>query len=317
MQQVIETGAKKARDKSSVAPPVVSPETAAAVSAGFTPNFKFRANKQDHEIPEFLRGAIKDAESEKFVKKLFERAHGFDGVEQRYRGMKETHQELLSTHNSVMSQVAEAQEAYRAGDIDTFFETIKVDPAKILQWAVKKVELSQLPPEQRALHEERLQAQRELRLSRKETESHSREQLEGQGKLLNEMLDLVLERPQISAVAQAYDGRKGSEGAFRNLVVRIAQTEAATTGKTLSPLEAANQALELLGELQPKATPAAAANPAPTTVNTAAQSQPQPKKVLPNLANAGAKPNAAPAKSKIKSLDDLKRRRDEIMGVTN
>lgn len=314
----MDAGLKKARDKSTVAPPVAPPgEPATPQSAGFTPNFKFRANKQDHEIPEFLRGAIKDADSEKFVKKLFERAHGFEGVEARYKGMREDHHKLVSTHNSVMGQISEAQETYRSGDIDSFFEVLKVDPAKILQWAVKKVELSQLPPEQRELYESRLQAQRENRALQKQTSTQSQEQMQEQGRLINEMLDLVLERPQISAAAQAYDERRGTEGAFKNLVIRIAQTEAATTGKTLSPLEAAQQALELLGETQPKAQPAQAANPAPTTVNTAAQPTQQPKKVMPNLANAGAKPNAAPAKSKIRSIDDIKRRRDEIMGVNN
>jgi hypothetical protein len=86
------------------------------------------------------------------------------------------------------------------------------------------------------------------------------------------------------------------------------------SGKTLTPLQAVQEAMQLLGEQAPPARPAAQ-EAAPVQQATPATQQPA-KKVIPNLAQAGGKSNTAPAKPKYKSLDDLKRRANEINGTT-
>lgn len=287
-------------------------EKAAAPQApAFSPNFKFKAAGKEHEIPEFLRGVVKDEQSQKFVSELFEKAYGLPALKERFMETRQQMQELSQTHQYVMGNIQEAQAAYRKGDLDSVFDIFKIAPEKVLQWAVEKVQYSQLPPEQRQLMDARKEAEKRAMLLEKQQSSAMQEQYQSQTEYLSQMLELVLERPDYSSVAEAYDGRKGQPGAFRELVIRMGESEFALTGKSISPLEAAKRAVELLGEMQPGGTQAPAMQaPAQAPATPAAK----PKTVLPNLANAGAKPNAAPAKSKIRSLDDLKRKHQELLG---
>lgn len=310
--------ALKQKAAAGVAPPVADPAAAqAAVAAAvdaFKPNYKFRASNKEHEIPEFMRGVIKDKDSEKFVHDLFEKAYGLPALKQRFQEQRQEYQELSQFHNGVMSQIEEAKTAYQRNDLDTMFEIFRVSPEKVLQWAVHKVQLSQLPPEQQQAYEAQRAAEKRARELEKTQNLTAQENSQLQSQHLAQMLDLVLERPDYSAVAQAYDTRKGKQGSFRELVARVGESEFALTGKVITPLEAAKKAVELLGEVSaPAPASAPAAAPAPQAPQ-AAQTNAAPKKTLPNLANASAKSGSAPAKSKMKSLDDVRKRHQEMMG---
>lgn len=300
----IEANAQKVREKGTVAPPL-TPEAAAATAAqAFSPNFKFKAANKDHEIPEFLRGVIKDEQSQKYMHQLFEKAYGIDAVKERFQGLRQEHQQLNQAYGTVMQTVQMGREAYQRGDLDTVFKTFSIPEEKVLQWAVKKVQLSQLPHDQRSVHEAREAAERRNWELERSQASTSQEHLQTQSQHLVEMLDIVLERPDISAVAQAYEARK-SPGAFRDLAIQMGVMEYNTSGKVLSPLEAAQKASDLLGGVPQNSQPQqAAAQAAPAQQATPATSV-QPQKIM--LPNAGGGRAAAPAKSKIKSLDDIRR----------
>lgn len=283
--------------------------------AAYTPDFKFKANNKEHEIPEMLRGLIKSEKEEKYLKDIYQKAYGIEPIKERMNAIRGEYQQLQQTHHSVMEQIGEARTAYQRGDMDTVFDTLKISPEKVLQWAVEKVQLSQMPPEQRqAIEAKRMAEQRAYQLEKQS--SYSEQQaMEQQSQYLGQMLELVLERPDFHAVAQAYDSRKATQGAFRELVIKVGQSEHALTGKVLSPLEAAQKAMEWIGEMPKPAQPAAPAAPAPTATATQATNIKKPN-TLPNLANAGARSGSAPAKSKMKSLDDIKKVYDQKYGPT-
>lgn len=298
--------------KGSVTNPIQDKE--AAQKPSFNPNFKFKAANKEYEVPEFLRGVIKDEQSQKYMHELLEKAYGLPTLKERFnetRTQLQQANQVVQTHQQVMSTINEAQQAYRQGDLDTVFEIFKINPEKVLKWAVKQVEYSQMPPEQRQLMEaQRLEQRRNMELM-KQQQSLSQSQIEQQSQYIGEMLNLILERPDYSAVAQSYDARRGQPGAFRDLIAQIGESEYALSGTVLSPMEAAKRAAELIGEAPGRTQAAQEATPAP--VQPATQATPK-KAVLPNLANAGARAGAAPAKSKYRSIDDLKKRHQELMG---
>lgn len=278
--------------------------------AAYQANFKFKAAGKEHEVPELLRGVIKDKDTEKFVHELMEKAYGLPSLKERYQEKAQKLEQITTDFNYVMGNIQEAQQAYRSGDLDTVFDILKIAPEKVLQWAVKQVEYSQMPPEQRQLMEAQRAAELRARELEKQTSFMTQEQMQQQTQYLGEMLNLVLERPDYSQIAQSYDARRGKDGAFRELVIRMGESEFALSGKSISPLEAAKRAVELLGE-SPQAPQAQVQ--APPAQQQATPAVP-PKKTLPNLANAGARPGAAPAKPKYKSIDDLKKRHQELLG---
>ena len=298
---------KIAAKRGSVINPIEA-QKAAAIQQAYNPNFKFKAAGKEHEIPEFLRGVIKDKDSEKFIHDVFEKAYGLPALKARFTEMRSEHEQLRSTYGQVMGQVEEARQAYSKGDLSTMFEIFRVDPDKVLQWAVTQVQLQQLPPEQRHAYEARREAEKRAYMLERQNQQMGQETMQQQSQYLSQMLDLVLERQDYQAAAQAYDARKNQPGSFRSLVARVGAMEYSSTGKTLTPLQAVQQTLDLLGGMPTAATQAAQAAPAPATQAT----QPQAKKTIPNLSQASARGNAAPGKGKVKSIDDLKKAYDAI-----
>jgi len=270
----------------------------------FTPNFKFKAANEEHEIPEFMRSIIKDEQSQKYLHQLYEKAYGIDTVKERFQGVRQELQGLQQTHGQVMGTVQLGREAYQRGDLDTVFKTFRISEDKVLQWAVKKVQLSQMPPEQRQLHESRDLAERRNWEMERQYASQSQEQLQMQSQQLVEMLDIVLERPEYSSIAQEFEARKGP-GAFRDLAIRMGEQEFYSSGKVLSPKEAAEKAADLLGGV-PQRQPQQASQ----AVQQATPATPQ-KIVMPQV---GAGRTATPAKAPPKSLDDIRKIYAQVSG---
>jgi hypothetical protein len=296
---------QKIREKSVVTPSMDKP--AVPVPPAFTPNFKFKAANKEHEIPEFLRGVIKDEQSQKFIHQLFEKAYGIETVKGRLEAVRQEHQQLNQAYGTVMQTVQLGREAYQRGDLDTVFQTFRIPEEKVLQWAIKKVQLSQMPPEQRHVHEARDQAERRAWELERMQRDQGQEQLQQQSQQLVEMLDIVLERPEYSSLAQEFEARKGP-GAFRSLAIQMGEFEYHQSGKVLSPMEAAQRAADMLGGVQ-RQQPQQAAAPAPAQQATPATQQ---KIVLPNV---GAGKPAAPAKAPPKSLDDIRKIYDQKMAA--
>jgi hypothetical protein len=300
---------EKIREKGTVAPSAEKPPVVPAAPA-FTPSFKFKAANKEHEIPEFLRGVIKDEQSQKFLHQLFEKAYGIDTVKERFQGLRQEHQQLNQAHGQVMSTVQMGREAYQRGDLDTVFKTFRIDENKVLQWAVRKVQLSQMPPDQRQVHEARELAERRNWELERTQASQSQEQLQAQSEQIMQMLDLVLERPDYSSLAQEYDARTKAPGVpptFRDLAVQMGEFEFSRTGKVLSPMEAAERAAALLGSAAKPPQQAA-----PAQIAQQATPATPPKIVLPNVGTG--KPATTPAKSPPKSLDDLRKIHAKMTG---
>lgn len=310
---IAENIAAKTREKGSVAPPAEKAVAPAAPAVpAFTPNFKFKAANKEHEIPDFLRSVIKDEQSQKFIHQLFEKAYGIDTVKERFNSVRQEFQQLEQTHGKVMGTVQLGREAYQRGDLDTVFKTFRIDENKVLQWAVRKVQLSQMPPDQRQVHEAREVAERRAWELERQQNSTSQEHLQNQSEQLMTMLDMVLEQPTYSSIAQEYDARPKREGSpqtFRDLAIRMGEFEFHSSGKVLSPMEAAQRAADLLGGgTQKQPQPAAPAAPAQQATPAAPQ-----KIVLPNVGGTG-KPASTPARAAPKSLDDLRKIHAEMTG---
>lgn len=279
--------------------------TPAEEIAKFAANYKFKANEKEHEIPEFMRGVIKDADSEKYVRKLFEKAYGLDGIKQRLEEGRTEFKTLKSEYSQITGQIDDLRQDYQRGDFDSFFKKLAIPEEKVLQWVLSKVEYSQMPPEQKQILDAKKQAEQrawETQKTQRSMESQYQQQLVDAHQ---QMLDVTLERPDFQAAAQAYDMRKGQAGAFRSLVVKLGKAEA-SSGKHITPMEAVKAAIELVGGVEsPKPTQSAEVSPA----QPAPQPEANKKKTIPNLGSGKA---ASPAKSKMKSIDDLKRRYDEL-----
>ncbi len=134
--------------------PVPAPGAAAAdgtvVPPGYTPNLKFSVKGKELEIDKLFHGMIKDADTEKKIRELHEKAYGLDSVkEDRTR----TRQELDTVKTSYEAQnnyLTQMGKALRSGDAETFFDGVGVAgnvalENVILQWALGVAQRRQNP----------------------------------------------------------------------------------------------------------------------------------------------------------------------------
>lgn len=223
---------------------------AAAVSAeapAYTPNYKFRAADKDYEFEEWIRPVIKDAEIEKKLRDIHEKAYGLPVVKQRFSELEKTHKTTSSEYNTLKGDIKKLVE-YRDTDIGKFFKTFQIDDEKIFQYAMDRLNYQQMPQEQRQVLEAQKAA--EERAASLETKYQTQQEQFQQYLVTAKTSELksALDRPDIKATAEAFDARVGKPGAFEAEVIRRGQLAAYAEGKDISALEAVQQVMSLIGQ---------------------------------------------------------------------
>lgn len=275
-----------------------APET--PVTETYQPNYKFKVLDKEHEIDEALKPIIKDAETEKKVRELYEKAYGLDSV-------KQDRQTLKNELSQAKEQIARTDSALEtlngyvaSGDMESFFSALKIPHDKVLAFAVDLVKRQQDPQ-----YAAQIAQQRQERFTREQYEAQNRHLVESNQQLAVQQrtleLDVYLQRPEVTTIAQAFDTGMGSPGAFKQQVIRIGQAYAAS-GKDISVNEAVEEALRVIKAANPNI--GQPQTPQPTTQVV----QPSQKPTIPIVQGRGT----SPVKSTYKSVDDLKRRAKEL-----
>lgn len=294
--------------QSLVNPNPAAPAAPAAPTPPWQPNFKFKVMDKEHEIAEFLRSAVKNAEHEKALKELHEKAYGLDVVKPRFKEAQEKYRELDTTHKGVLAQIQALREDYNRGDFDSFFQKLRIPEEKVLQWVLAKAQYNELPPEQRAVYDARKAAEKRALDLEKQNQELSGQLTETVSSAKGQLLQIELAKPDVSAIAQAFDSRPGGKpGDFRNEVINRGELALALSGKDLTPAEAVQEAIALLGgyarQAMPNPDPARAA-PAPQPAPEVAPAQAKKPAAIPNISGKAA---SATGKPKPRSIEDLKK----------
>jgi hypothetical protein len=257
---------------------------------------------KEHEIDAFLKDVIKDADTEKKVKELYEKAFGLDVVKPRLTETRKELSEIKTQHTALLGQIDELRQDYARGDLDSFFQKLEVPEEKVLQWCLDKVQYQQLPPEQRQVLDARKSAEQRAWDAEKRAQMLEQQMHERVSSAQGTVLQVALERPDVKTFAEAFDAKVGKPGAFRDAVCDLGEYAHMKSGgkSELTPEQAIQQVMQSYGVFiqAPSAMPAPQA-PAPTP---APQAQPQ----VPVIPNVGGRA-ASPTKPKVKSLDDIKK----------
>jgi hypothetical protein len=213
----------------------------------YTPNYKYKILGKEQEFDEFLRGAVKDAETEEKVRSLYTKANGLEHMKGQYLKTRETLQSKDKELGSISSQLQEIAQYRDKKDFGNVFKGLNIKPDDVLEWAVQHAERMQLPPEQRQLYEAQESAQDQLRQVQQQNQ-WLQEQYNSQVANTRQMeLNQSMADSQISEFANTYDQRTGQEGAFQMEVVRRGALHYQMTGQDLPPAEVVKQTLFALG----------------------------------------------------------------------
>ena len=298
------------------------------------PNFKFKfaaegKPKQEGEIHDFLREAVKSPEHEKVVRELYEKAHGLDFIKPQFTRTREELQKANQTLQGVMAGIQDMgrdyHEAVKPGGnifrLDDVFRRLKIPEEVVLQWGAAKAEYYQLPPEQRSVLDARQAAEHRALNAERQLATAQSSSMEQTRQAKAYALQSSLTRPDVSPIASAYDDRVGKPGSFAELVAEFGDYQWHRSNGTvdLTPDQAIEQAIAHYGLKAlmpaPAATPAApAAVPAQAAPQVQPAAPPPPPhalpKVIPRVASGSNSPAAGRPRSK--SLADLRKRAAEL-----
>lgn len=266
----------------------------------YTPNFKFKVMDKEHEVDEWLRPVIKNADTEKKVKELYEKAYGLDSIKPKHQAIKDE----LEQAKAKVAQTDQALDIlgkYVAeNDFDSFFEGLNIPKNKILEYALDLVKREQMSPEQKAQWESSKQAKEAARYYEAENArlQQSQQQFAVQQRTFE--LDMALNNPEAKVVSDAYNAGMGSPEAFKDYCIQIGQAYA-VRGQDIPATQAVSEAIRHLKAINPSLGVATSANVVPTV-------QPSQKPVIPNIQGRGT----SAVKPAVKSLEDLKKRAKEL-----
>jgi hypothetical protein len=260
---------------------------------------------KEHDIDAIFHGIMTDAEKEKRIRELHEKAYGLDEVKNKYQRVRQRYEEVepltkkWNQLNGLMNQ----------GDYHSFFKGLGISPEVIRTYSQQLAEYEQLTPEGKAAydlgvneHEQYLSLQQEMAELREQF-AHSATQTRGQE------LDSELARPDVLAIVAKYDSAHG-QGSFRNLVINTGESTWKTTGKDYGAGAVVNY---LVGQLKPFLPQENGAVAQASSQIETVQGRPvvkQTSQAKPSLPNIQGQ-TTSPTRRIPRSIEDLKRIRKE------
>lgn len=296
-------------DVSNSAPDIsadVPASTGEQTPPAYQPNFKYKVHDKEYEFDDFVRGAIKDAESEKKLRELYERSKGLDEIKSKrdklneeYTSYKKSAEPVMGIYNNAAVSYQKALEAMKKGDnygaamyFDEAFGALGVSEDVLMKHVYNKLQIKDLPPQlqQQYTRMSELERQNFMLQQQMEQAETSRQQLTVQQRQFE--LQQTLAKPEVTAIQQSFDQRNGQNGFF-SAVWNFAGLHYQRTGVDLSADQAAQMFIEQFGLTAP------AAPQVPTQPQVITQGN---VPVIPNVKGGGS---INPAKKKVSSIADI------------
>lgn len=280
----------------------------ATTPPAYAPNFKYKylslkdgkEEQVEAELDDLFKPLVKDAETEKKIRELHERAYGIDYVKGERGRLKEEHTALVQKYEGINQSLAMAGQFVQLGDFDSFFEMLKIPSNKVLEWAIAHAQRSKDPNAQAAYNQQR---QTQLQMLQLQQQNQSLQTVASSAAVTQRTMELdqVLTRPELGEKVAAFDRVMGRAGAFKSEVIRRGQYHAAVNQQDATAEQVVAEVLQMYGNLL--TAPASQPVITPTGQPAAAAPTREAKPVIPNVPGKGT----SPVKKGPKSVDDLRK----------
>ena len=268
----------------------------------YTPNFKYTVGGKEKEIDEMFRSLITDAETEKKIREVFERADGLDLVKQSRSEIKqqfESFKEQTMPHLQTYDKFVTLRDHGSLEALDAALKVAGIDEEKLFELMVRKLEAEKNPTLQQ-MHQG--MAQNILSSYDQQRQLQSYQQMSEQThlqSLQNEVQETLAANSETIAQIESILGK---EGAIAEEMMNYGALMMQLHNKFVSPKEAFDHAISkfspFLSKIQPQAPQAAAQ----------AQQPHQAPKTLPIAKGA----SAGVVKTLPKSIGDLRKMANEV-----
>jgi len=279
-----------------------SNEAAKAASiAKYTPNFAFKVKDKEHQFDDFVKAAIRDADTEKKARELYEKAYGLDEVKAHRQKLQEDLGSLQPKYQAVEKSLQALGGYVQKKDYRSFFEALQIPKDDIIRYAVEELKFREMPPEQKAELEARRQQEQQFALIHEQNQTYAQQMQELVVKQADFELTQELSKPEISSLAQAYDARVGKPGAFKSEVIRRGAYYESVAQRNVSAGELVKEIAMLMG-----GNPGASNGTLPQGNAVAAH---QPKPVIKSFQGSSG---SSPVKKVFSSIDEIRKHRQNM-----
>lgn len=293
-----------------------APQTGAATSGGTPPaegqpstppayvlNDKYKVMGVEKKFAPWVASAIKDAETEKLARELYEKADGLEHVKADRQRATARLNEIEPKFNAQTERIGYLDELLNSGNIAVFQREVGISDDQILRRAQQIIAIRENP--QLAAQEnssyESTQAMQNLR---RENQTLQRQQ----AAMLQNELTQTLSSPDVANFAQQFDAKFGV-GALQRRVIELGAYYQTQMKVSKSPLEIVQELMFPLGQPQATQQPTTQTQPPPAPPVATA---PDKKPVIPNTGGKGTTPVK---KAAVSSIDEIHARRKELMAA--
>lgn len=277
----------------------------------YEPDYTYTVQGEKKVLDERFHPLVTDKDSEEYVRTLVQRAEGLDFVESARDKFKSQYEEINTAHTSLNRELDTLNHYIQSDNFKAFQNTLEIPDVMILKRAQEILQYQEMTPEQKAAYD---------RASQNEINNYTLNQQNEQ--LVSEKnQDLIdqrdrevmteLNQPEVAEVANAYDERVGKPGAFYDEVWNRGKFHAMVNKTNPTAKEVVDEVLQMVGGVgaQPQAPSQPQGQPNPAQASQGAP-KPTQKPVIPRVEGSGA----SPARPVIKSLDQIRKIRQEKFG---
>jgi len=271
-------------------------DTEAQIQA-FQPDFKFKVMDEEKEFDEFLRPVIKDADTQKKIKELYEKAYGLDYVKPKYESTKSELATIKPQFQAITNDLKLVGQHLKNQDLGSFFKTFNLTDEQVLEYAVKRLEYLEAPQEKRQQIDKELQFKGQhasIALENEQLKAYKEQQ---EASVFQNEFQTALSKPDVLSVAQSFDARAGKQGAFAQAIIQHGMTQSRLAGQDIPVQNVVQSFIQTFG-LTPQPSQAASMSQVPASSGEQAQR----KETLPRVQGTGVSPVA----QKVRSIEDLK-----------
>lgn len=275
---------------------------AATEPPAYQPNYKFKANDEEHEIDEEYRAYIKSAEDEKRIKRLFEQFKGVERLKETYKTTRKEagdyRQKVEMYDNSInaFNQLANAGKRLEA------LKLLGLDNKFIYEAAKQAMDFDELPQQAREIYNQAEEQKRFAQQMLQQNQAYQEQMAELKSNAKRAELEQTLAHPEVRDVVSKYEAINGA-GSFRQDVIQEAQAEYLRTKETtgqgidLTAQEAVNRVLRRIKPFM-----------------SVAQPQTNQQKEVPVIPATGSGSRGSPSSGpKIRSFKDLEKAYEKKM----
>lgn len=275
----------------------------------YDPDFSYKVKTETKEFDEWLRPVVKDKETEERLRELYTRAEGLEEVKSVRDQIKEELEEktrLMQEKDQQIDQIKQVGRYIQKKDYNTFFKALQIPKEDIIRYAAEELQYQEMTPEQQQyIDQQREQAYR-LSLLEQQNQQLSTQAQQAQRQQMEQTLESELTRPEVEQVAEQFDSRLGKPGAFREEVIKRGVLHE-QNGTVVTANQAVSEVLQLIGGTSPQPQAEEAPQQAGTRNEPVVASR---KPVIPNI---GSSSGGSPAAKRPRSLEDLRRLRDQMI----